>query len=220
MVKRALSIYVMHYVMTRQLCLTNTTILRLQHTNMVPQNTSWVTTRVLNRQIKSMLDELLLKEMQALFDSFSKSLKPKSRKEWAPCTAAFLVLCLFMEAVEAAADTFVISQNEISIRNRSKPEYKREFALALCKDIDNLPFKQFAYQFHQIYQTHSRDAATKAFNPLVDETLIQQGDLDGAGVEMVGALKELLEGDNCKPESFFSRPKFIFSLPNIYLYTY
>lgn len=204
MVKRALSIYVTHYVLTRQLCLTNATVLKLQHTNMVPQNTSWVTTRVLNRQVKSMLDELLLKEMQALFDSFSRSLKPKSRREWAPCLAAFLVLCLFMEAVETAADTFVISQNEISIRNRSKPEYQREFALALCREIDNLPFKQFAYQFHQIYQTHSRDAATKAFNPLVDDSLLAQqpgggGDLlDGAAVEMVVALRELLEGDNCK----------------------
>lgn len=198
MVKRALSIYVTHYVLTRQLCLTPGTISRLQHTNLVPQNTNFVTTRVLNRQVKSMLDELLLKEMQGLFDSFSRSLKPKSRKEWAPCAAAFLVLCLFMEAVETAADTFVISQNEISIRNRSKPEYKREFALSLCKEIDNLPFKQFAYQFHQIYQTHSKDAATKAFNPLVDETLIQQGELDNAAIEMVVALKELLEGDNCK----------------------
>ncbi|EMR70922.1 putative fungal zn binuclear cluster domain containing protein [Eutypa lata UCREL1] len=196
MVKRALSIYVTHYVLTRQLCLTPGTISRLQHTNLVPQNTNFVTTRVLNRQVKSMLDELLLKEMQGLFDSFSRSLKPKSRKEWAPCAAAFLVLCLFMEAVETAADTFVISQNEISIRNRSKPEYKREFALSLCKEIDNLPFKQFAYQFHQIYQTHSKDAATKAFNPLVDETLIQQGELDNAAIEMVVALKELLEGDN------------------------
>ncbi|KAI1074488.1 hypothetical protein F5B20DRAFT_436179 [Whalleya microplaca] len=196
MVKRALSIYVMHYILTRQLCLTNATIMKLQHTNMVPKNNPWLTTRVLNRQVKSMMDELLLKEMQALFDTFSKSLKPKSRKEWAPCLAAFLVLCLFMEAVETAADTFVISQNEISIRNRSKPEYKRDFALALCKEIDNMPFKQFAYQFHQIYQTHTKDSATKAFNPLLDENIVQQGELDPAAVELVAGLRELLQGDS------------------------
>ncbi|KAI1143949.1 hypothetical protein F5Y05DRAFT_11726 [Hypoxylon sp. FL0543] len=196
MVKRALSIYVMHYVLTRQLCLTNATIVGLRDTGMVPQNNPWLTTRVLNRQVKAVLDEMLLREMQLLFDSFSKSLKPKLRREWAPCLAAFLVLCLFMETVETAADTFVISQNEIAIRNRSKPEYRRDFALALCREIDNMPFKQFAYQFHQIYQTHTRDTGAKAFNPLVDSNIAQTGELDSAAAEMVAELKELLQGDS------------------------
>ncbi|CAJ2506099.1 Uu.00g002290.m01.CDS01 [Anthostomella pinea] len=201
MVKRALSIYVMHYVLTRQLCLTHNTIISLQHTNMVPQNNPWVTTRVLNRQVKSMLDEMLLKEMQALFDTFSKSLKPKSKREWAPCLAAFLVLCLFMEAVETAADTFVVSQNEIAIRNHSAPEYSRDFALGLCREIDNMPFKQFAYQFHQIYQTHSRDAATRPFNPLLDDSFALQGELDAPAMEMVHGLKQLMDGDGCELSS-------------------
>ncbi|KAI0851056.1 hypothetical protein F5Y00DRAFT_231644 [Daldinia vernicosa] len=195
MVKRALSIYVTHYVLTRQLCLTEATIVSLRDTNMVPRGNPWLTSRVLNRQVKAVLDEMLLKEMQALFDGFSKSLKPKLRREWAPCLAAFLVLCLFMETVETAADTFVISQNEIAIRNRSKPEYRRDFALTLCRDIDNLPFKQFAYQFHQVYQTHTRDTGAKAFNPLADANFAQMDELDGPAAEMVASLKELLQGD-------------------------
>ncbi|KAI1212387.1 uncharacterized protein F4807DRAFT_472601 [Annulohypoxylon truncatum] len=197
MVKRALSIYVMHYVLTRQLCLTQPTLESLKGTNMVPHsNNMFLTARVLNRQIKAVLDEMLLREMQLLFDGFSKSLKPKLRREWGPCLAAFLVLCLFMETVETAADTFVISQNEIAIRNRSKPEYKRDFALALCREIDNMPFKQFAYQFHQIYQTHTRDTGAKAFNPLADGNLSQIAELDDASAEMVRSLKELLQGDS------------------------
>ncbi|KAK9416210.1 hypothetical protein SUNI508_09790 [Seiridium unicorne] len=196
MVKKALSIYAMHYVLTRHLCITPASIHSLQHTNLLPRNVPWLTPRVLNRQIKSMLDEQLLKEMQLLFDSFSRSLKPKSRKEWAPCLAAFLVLCLFMEAVETAADTFVISQNEINIRNRTKPEYKREFALRICKEIENMPFKQFAYQFHQVYQTHTKDVSTKAFNPLLDDSFAEQGELDGPALEMVMGLKGLLQGDS------------------------
>ncbi|KAI1104676.1 hypothetical protein F4804DRAFT_180221 [Jackrogersella minutella] len=195
MVKRALSIYVMHYVLTRQLCLTSGTIASLRDTNMVPQNNPWLTTRVLNRQVKAVLDEMLLREMQLLFDGFSKSLKPKLRREWGPCLAAFLVLCLFMETVETAADTFVISQNEIAIRNHSKPEYRRDFALALCREIDNMPFKQFAYQFHQVYQTHTRDTGAKAFNPLAEDNLPQVAELDDASAEMVAQLKELLQGD-------------------------
>lgn len=207
MVKRALAIHVMHYVLTRQLCITNKTIVDLQHTNMVPQNNPYITARVLNRQVKAMLDEFLLKDIQVLFDSFSKTLKPKSRKGWAPCMASFLVLCLFMETVETAADTFVISQNEINMRNRSKPQYKREFALDLCKEIDNLPFKQFAYQFHQIYQTHTRDATTKAFNPLVDDTFAQQDEIDAPTLEMVGELRQFIEGDGCEWSFIFPASK-------------
>ncbi|KAI2630851.1 hypothetical protein GGR54DRAFT_173434 [Hypoxylon sp. NC1633] len=195
MVKRALSIYVVHYVLTRQLCLTEATSASLRHTGLLPQNNPWLTARVLNRQVKAALDEMLLKEMQSLFDGFSKSLKPKLRREWAPCLGAFLVLCLFMETVETAADTFVVSQNEIAIRNRSKPEYRRDFALALCREIDNMPFKQFAYQFHQIYQTHTRDTGAKAFNPLVDGNSAQVAELDENAAEMVKELKELLQGD-------------------------
>lgn len=196
MVKKALSIYALHYVLTRHLCLTHASMAELQSTKLVPRNMPWVTPRLLNRQIKALLDEQLLKETTSLFETFAKSLKPKSRKEWAPCLVAFLVLCLFMEAVETAADTFVVSQNEVDLRNRSVPAYRRSFALAICKEIENLPFKQFAYQFHNIYQTHTRDASTKAFNPLLDDNLAAQGELDSASRELVSSLRELLQGDS------------------------
>lgn len=216
-----------HYVLTRQLCLTSPSILSLQNINPVPQNEPWLTPRVLARQIKSLLDEQLVKDMQSVFDAFSKSLKPKSRREWAPCLAAFLVLCLFMEAVETAADTFAVSQSEVSLRssddngsnggnnggNNGRPGSStdpRAFALGICREVENLPFRQFAYQFHQVYQTHSRDASTKAFNPLCrtedsknngnDENDdsgfgMSADELDPAALEMVRELRKLLDGD-------------------------
>ncbi|KAK0722960.1 hypothetical protein B0T26DRAFT_704804 [Lasiosphaeria miniovina] len=193
MVKRALSIYAMHYVMTRHLCLTQRAVATLGPSKLVPQNTPWVTPRVLNRQIKAVVDDMMLREMQLLFETFNKSLKPKSRKEWAPCLAAFLVLCLFMESVETAADTFVISENEISLRSRLAPVWKRSFALGVNREVENMPFKQFAFQFHQIYQTHSRDAAARSFNPLVDDACIAQGELDSDAADMVRKLRWFLD---------------------------
>ncbi|KAK0621474.1 hypothetical protein B0T17DRAFT_534179 [Bombardia bombarda] len=199
MVKRALSIYAMHHVMSQQLCLTRQTIINLAATKLVPQNQTWVTPRVLNRQIKSVIDEMLIKEMTALFEHFSKSLKPKSRREWAPCLAAFLVLCLFMESVEAAADTFVISETEIGIRSGRgyASEWKRSFALGINQEIENLPFKQFAFQFHQIYQTHSRDSGTRSFNPLVDDLCLDEhrGEMGDGVDEMVDGLRDILRVD-------------------------
>ena len=198
MAKKALSIYAMQYVMTRHLCLTEDTILALQPTGLVPQNSPWVTPRVLARQIKSLVDELCMREMQQLFELFTKALKPKYRKEWAPSLAAFLVLCLFMEAVETTTDNFVILQNKVNMRNNYKPAFRRSFALEMCTEVENMPFKQFAYQFHNIYQTHSKDANTKPFNPLFDDSFADQGELDAPAIEMVESLRELFQGDECK----------------------
>ncbi|KAK0736861.1 hypothetical protein B0T21DRAFT_287814 [Apiosordaria backusii] len=168
-VKRALSIYAMHFVLTRHLCLTPTSISSLA--GLLPPldpTNPWVTPRLLNRQLKALIDDILTREMQLLFESFSKSLKPKLRKEWAPCLAAFLVLCLFMESVETAADNFVISDNEISLRNGERPTLKRGFALRVNREIEQLPFRQFGIMFHMVYQTYSREVSQKSFNPLDD----------------------------------------------------
>jgi hypothetical protein len=199
MVRRALSIYAMHFVMTRHLCLTQKNIADLQSTGLVPQGVPWVTPRVLNRQIKAVVDEMLCREMQLLFENFSKSLKPKLRREWAPCLASFLVLCLFMESVEMAADMFVISDNEINLRHHYAPAWQRSFVLGVNREIENMPFKQFAFQFHQIYQTHSRDAAARSFNPLVDDTCFELGELDREAADMVRKLRRFID-DDC--ESF------------------
>ncbi|KAH7162359.1 hypothetical protein B0J13DRAFT_7555 [Dactylonectria estremocensis] len=194
MVRRALSIYCMHYTMTRHLCLTADTVNSLGATGLVPQNVGPVTPRVLARQIKSIIDEMMMREMNQLFELFSKSLKPKSRREWAPCLAAFLTLCLFMEAVEAAADVFVVTQNQIGLRNGSRPEYDRGIALNTCKEVENMPFRQFAYQFHQVYQTHTKEANAKSFNPLFD--IDEQGELDAPAAKLTAELKELYFGNS------------------------
>jgi hypothetical protein len=203
MVRRALSIYAMHFVMRQHLCLTPRNIADLQATGLVPQGVPWVTPRVLNRQIKAVVDEMLTREMVLLFENFSKSLKPKLRREWAPCLAAFLVLCLFMESVETAADVFVISDNEINLRHHYAPAWKRAFVLDVNGQIENMPFKQFAFQFHQIYQTHSRDAAARSFNPLVDDASVELGELDRDATDMVRKLRWFIN-EGCEFVSFLS----------------
>lgn len=197
MVKRALTIYTMHFVMTRHLCLTERCVADLAPTGLVPQGVPFVTSRVLNRQIKAVLDEMLCQEVQKLFENFSKSLKPKLRSEWAPCLASFLVLCLIMEAIETAADTFVISENEVNLQRYYPPRWKRSFVLKVNGEIENMPFKQFAFQFHQIYQTHSRDAAARSFNPLLDDTCFEQAELDRDAEDMVQKLRRFVDED-CK----------------------
>ncbi|KAK4239854.1 hypothetical protein C8A03DRAFT_42556 [Achaetomium macrosporum] len=211
MVRRALSIYAMHFVMRQHLCLTQRNIADLQSTGLVPQGVPWVTPRVLNRQIKAVVDEMLCREIVLLFENFSKSLKPKLRREWAPCLASFLVLCLFMESVETAADIFVISDNEINLRHHYAPAWKRSFVLDVNSQIENMPFKQFAFQFHQIYQTHSRDAAARSFNPMVDDACLELGELDREAAEMVRKLRWFINEDWSELDYLTADP----ILPNI-----
>ncbi|KAG6003653.1 hypothetical protein E4U21_001814 [Claviceps maximensis] len=209
LVKRALAVYAMHYIMTRHLCLTNESILNLQSSGLVPQNTPWVTPRVLARQIKSLIDELIMREMTHIFDTFSKALKSKHRREWAPCTAAFLILCLFMEAVETTAENFALAQNEIQRRNTSSPEYADDFARNICQELENMPFKQFAYQFHTIFQTHVRDATTKSFNPLFDDSFIERGELDEPAADMIRSMRELFYGKDWQDLQFLADDEII-----------
>ncbi|KAI3336618.1 hypothetical protein HD806DRAFT_474266 [Xylariaceae sp. AK1471] len=234
LVKRALAIYATHYVLTRQLSLTPTTLQTLQKLPLPFQppnaySSSFTTTRILNRQVKAVLDEYLLKETQALFVAFGSALKPRSRAEWAPCLASFLVLCLLFESIEAAADTFVVSEAEIALRTRrpstlATDENKvgggggfavggRRQALDVCREIDNLPFRQVAYRFHAVYQTHhvrepgvgipagggggggnGNGNGGATFNPLVDPVL--DVDLEPAAAEMAVSLRALLDNDD------------------------
>jgi hypothetical protein len=201
MVKKALAIYGSHYVMTRHLCLTQESSSELVRAKVIPGNVTVMTPRVAARQIKAVVDEILAKDMQTLFENFSKSLKPKSKREWAPCLASFLVLCLFIEAVELAAYNFVITSNEISMREHRVPEFERKQALKINTDVENLPFKQFAYQFHQIYQTHSRDVSTRPYNPLVDDAQLDFSGIEHpkAALEMTKQLRDMIQpGEPCE----------------------
>ncbi|KAI1810979.1 hypothetical protein GGS20DRAFT_142303 [Poronia punctata] len=222
MVKRALGIYAAHYVLTRQLCLTAATLARLNqqqqdHSMVVNgRHPPFTTARILNRQVKAVLDEYLQKELNTLFDDFGSKLKPRSRTEWAPCLAAFLVLCLLFESIEATTDTFVVSEAEVALRNahfgqdnKSGTGYvagARKRVLEICREIDNLPFCQVAYRFHIAYQTHhvrepgvgsgsGSGSSSGTFNPLLDSKLDM--DLEPAAAEMAQSLRSLLEdGDS------------------------
>ncbi|KAI1197307.1 hypothetical protein F5X97DRAFT_180559 [Nemania serpens] len=199
---------------------------------------AFATARILNRQVKAALNEFLVKETQALFAAFGSALKPRSRAEWAGCLASFLVLCLLFEGIEAAADVFVVSEAEIALRMRRRSVYSaagagasppdenkvgggggfavggRRQALDVCREIDNLPFRQVAYRFHAVYQTHpareqpgaakgpgaadpsaaAAAAIAPTFNPLLDPSL--DADLDPAAAEMAASLRALLDSDD------------------------
>lgn len=196
-VRRALGVYTMQYLLSHHLTMTPQCLESLRHVNPVAASGPWMTPRLLNRQLKAVVDDLIVEGVAALFDEFGKLLKKRSRAEWAPCAAAFVVFCLLMESIQASADVFAISENEIEMRNLRPAKFRRAEALDANRAIEDMPFKQFAFQFHQIYQSHSSDASARSFNPLVDDSHDQSAELDGAALELVMSLRGMVHGE-CK----------------------
>lgn len=194
-VRRALSILVLQYVLSRHLTLTIESIGEVQRIFPNRMAEDLWTSRLLSRQIKQIVDECLKDMVPMLFDDFSKRLKSKTRNEWAPCVAAFLVFCVLMELKEATSDNFATSEAEVLMRKRKPAKFTRPEALEVNRQIENMPFKQFAYQFHQIFQTHSQDASAKSFNPLQDNARSDMWDLEPAAMEFVQGLKEYFDGN-------------------------
>lgn len=195
MVRRALGILALEHVMVKHLTLTPQSVAQVRR--LCPQLHGfagrYVTSRLLGRQIKQVVDECLRDLVPMLFDDFLKRLKSKSRKEWAPCVAAFLVFCILMEVVEVAGDDFTAAEQDMELRNYQPATFTRALALEANRHIENMPFKQFAYQFHQIYQTHAQDASAKSFNPLDARTDLW--DLEPAALEFVRGLREGIDGN-------------------------
>ncbi|EEY20916.1 conserved hypothetical protein [Verticillium alfalfae VaMs.102] len=195
MVKKALSICTAHYVLMHQLLFRNKDALRCSTLSM--PDGEHPTAVVLNRQLKALIDEQLAREVSDLFRIFNTSLKPRSKLEWTPCLAAFLVVCLFMEDMERATDMFVLSKNEISIRAGKQRLYTRKQVLEVNEQVEKMPFQQFMWQFHHIYQTHSKEHGSKAFNPLLDDASLATAATDGgvAAAELIGGLRGLVGPD-------------------------
>lgn len=194
-VRRMLGILVLQHVMTRHLTLTFESIVEMQRIYPLQLTRHFLTSRLLSRQIKQVVEECLKDLVPMLFDDFLKRLKSKSRKEWAPCMASFLVFCLLMELTEATSDSFAIAEAEIEMRKRNRAKFIRAKALEVNRQIENMPFRQFAYQFHQIYQTHSQDASAKSFNPLQDNARSDMWELEPAAMEFVKGLREHIDGN-------------------------
>ncbi|KAK1774531.1 hypothetical protein QBC45DRAFT_436743 [Copromyces sp. CBS 386.78] len=227
MVKRALQILTMNYTMSYHLHLDPDTVRAIEVAGYrVPEglDKAVLTARVLNRQLKAVTHDMIEREVRKLFEDFGRVLKPRSRKEWAGCFAAFAALSVFLEYKEAQADAYVVIENEVKKRDwlykhqqkqaqqeqhqhqqqeaenvmgirkeaggvvedvffhkeieqgmdQLKLDFTRKQAWDTLEAIDNLPFKQFMYQFHQIYQTHPSTAKDgKAFNPFVDDEALE-----------------------------------------------
>lgn len=109
-----------------------------------------LSSRLLNRQIKCAMILLQQEITESVLNSLEKSMRSKTRGAWGPSFVAILVLCLCMEDVQIAADTFVVCDIIKMKEREGMSPYNRNHSHSICSALDEYPFRQCVKLFHDI----------------------------------------------------------------------
>jgi hypothetical protein len=157
--------YAMHYFMSRIIIFTKDSAekavegLRRPHKLNFAQT---LTSTLLNLQIKQAMQGLLSTTSNAVLESLDCAMSgPKTKAAWADIFCAILILCMCIEAVQVASDSYAMA----AIRKDPKCGLSR---MDICRRLDEEPFKHLTEIFHMAYKTAkaSRKSSSIGFNPI------------------------------------------------------
>lgn len=135
---KAILINRIRYVMGRTICFSNDcaseAVACLQHLSTNPPSLSFLSARVLARQIKGALDLLLEDLTKELLDEFNSELRQKRTETWPECLCTLLVLCLTAELVQIGVDGVVSVQ--ISKDDTGDSKLIRQYAIEVCHRLE------------------------------------------------------------------------------------
>jgi hypothetical protein len=135
---KAIMINRIRYVMGRTICFSDASVseavANLQHMSTNPPSLSFLSARVLTRQIKGTLDRLLEDLTKELLDDFTWELKQKRTETWPVCLCTLLVLCLIAEEVQMAVNGFV--PFKISKGDTGDSELIRQYGIEVCRRLE------------------------------------------------------------------------------------
>jgi hypothetical protein len=188
---KAKMLYTMHYFMSRVILLTESSLSTARHALPSPTPVSYdfsLTPRLLHRQIKREVHNILRYTTREVLGSLESELRTRKRSSWPTAFCTILILCLCIEAVQVAADAFVVYTK---LRNGGNPTMRREIAIHIARDLDDRPYVDWTALFHAIYKSHKSTRShkpEKLFNPIRDG--LQTNKEEGLGKEEV----QLVEG--------------------------
>ena len=150
-------------------------------------NEPHISSRLLNRQIKYAMLQVQVEETMAVLDELEKSLKTKTIDTWASTFCTILILCLCMENLQTAADTFIIASIE---KDGERSKYRREQGLEACQALEQFPYENCVRFFHEVYRSHKE---ARAFNPLQEDLGSEQLGWNRPKREMVEGIRRLMD---------------------------
>ena len=171
LVRSAKMLHAIHYFMSRILTFTE------ESANKVYQNVQpfggpqepYLSSRLLSRQVKYAMHKLHREITTEVLEGLEKSMRTRTRDSWGPSFCAILVLCLCIEGLQTAADTFIVCDWEKCEREGVESQYSRTQSAEACQALDDYPFQQCTRLFHDIYRSHKEGNGgerKEGFNPL------------------------------------------------------
>jgi hypothetical protein len=202
-IRKASCLHACHYFMSRLVTFSDETADEIHQivSPYGPPRERYYSSRLLSRQLKYTMHKLHREIMKEVLEGLEKSLRTRTKDSWGPSFCTILVLCLCIENLQTAADTFIVCDVQKSEDEGTTSQYRREHSIAACQDLDSYPFQQSTRLFHDIYRSHrsNREAggAKDGFNPL---RLAQNGEatgLDEATNAMITHVLWVIH-ENCK----------------------
>ena len=185
-------LYAMHYYMS---CISTCTLKQVPYTE-------GRTTKILNEQIKCVLNSLMQETTREILESLEKELRTRTKASWQTLVCAILILSICIEAVQVGTDEYIV-QNTV---NGNITAMTRDAAIEACRNLDDLLFKHCTDLFHGIYRTskpkngHRND---RGFNPVRDGVdLDEKEGLNSATVQLVDDICKITQ-DYGSPTSTF-----------------
>lgn len=126
----------------------------------------YLSSRLLNRQIKYAMHKLHHELTKEVLEGLEKSMRAKSKDSWGPSFCTILILCLCIEDLQIAADTFVVCDLE---KDGLLANLTRRDSFTACSVAEEYPYQRCTKLFHDIYRSHRQAGGrTKdgAFNPI------------------------------------------------------
>jgi hypothetical protein len=156
----------------------------------------YLSSRLLSRQVKYAMHKLHREITMDVLEGLEKSMRSRTRDSWGPSFCAILMLCLCIDGLQIAADTFIVCDWEKCRREGVESQYIRNQSVEACQALDEYPFQQCTRLFHDIYRSHKEGNGgerKEGFNPLrclreVDATI----GLDQATDHMVRSILSII----------------------------
>src|SRR5436190_11997049 len=143
-------LHAMHYFMSRILVIQKSSAkaaiagLRLPMQFPYEANTS---SKLLNLQLKSFMHLLISDLTGHVLEGLEKELRTRAKASWATSLCVILILSMCIEAIQIAADGYIVQ----AIINQRSTASRKDIVIEICRLLDDHAFSHCMGLFHTIY---------------------------------------------------------------------
>ena len=127
----------------------------LQTPSSILSSESYITARVLNRQIKSIIRSIFEDLLRKVLEGLELAYKIKTMESWAVCFSTNLILCVIAEGLQSIIDAMAI----YDISEGQDPDLTRINSTQSCRDLEAVPLE---YSWNEFFRFR------EAYNPIQD----------------------------------------------------